>query len=707
MKLKVVLFTVLILGLGHNIYSQTVPQGISYQAVMRDNAGQPLASQAVTVRFSIRQNAPNGVIHWQETHAVTTNQYGLFLANIGQGTSTGSGSLASFSAIDWSTGLYFVEVEGNDGGGFVNLGTSQLLSVPYALHARTVEVDEVDDADNDPTNEIQSLSIIGNDLSISGGNTISLPAGTVYTAGAGIDVTGSVITNTSMNTDNQTLTLTGNDLSITNGNTVTLPGGSVSSVDMVVPSHFTLSGNPITTSGTFNLGWQNVSNNVVLAGPNNFGGQPNFRLLVPNDIPSLDALKITTGTFPLARGGTNASLTAVNGGMVYSTGTAMAITPAGTAGQILQSNGAAAPTWVTAPIGLPTGTSGQTLRHNGAGWVANNTIFNNGTNVGIGTTNPLARLHIEGVSPAMLIRETSPTNGSALVMESDRQYVLLSNESGFFRIEDNTAGLSRFNISPTGNVGIGNTNPQAKLDISGGITYFRPNSGDLNKILVQDNIGSAMRIYTDASVGTSYDLVLGTYPNGHLDQLFLKQSNANVGIGNNNPTQKLHVSGNVMIPSANEYMYEVPKTKYLFIPHVAFETENQNTANFDKGNFAVFGHFSTGASCGYASAPVHLPQGARITEVRYYVMDNNSGGDVCDDLNLTMVRYQPSTGTNSGLVSQFTSLASPAIQQIFQTMNELVDNSQYTYKVTFRGTGSTNTTRLYGVRITYTIANAE
>ncbi|MFN3916094.1 MAG: hypothetical protein ACK4K0_00005, partial [Flavobacteriales bacterium] len=160
--IKLIFICILIRFFG--VFSQTVPQGISYQAVMRDNTGQPLASQAITVRFSVRQNAPNGAIHWQEIHAVTTNQYGLFLANIGQGTSTGTGSLASFSAIDWSTGVYFVEVEGNDGGGFVNLGTSQLLSVPYALHARTVEIDEVNDADNDPTNELQTISLNGNNV---------------------------------------------------------------------------------------------------------------------------------------------------------------------------------------------------------------------------------------------------------------------------------------------------------------------------------------------------------------------------------------------------------------------------------------------------------------------------------------------------------------------------------------------------------------
>lgn len=67
--------------------------------------------------------------------------------------------------------------------------------------------------------------------------------------------------------------------------------------------------------------------------------------------PSWGKIGLTThvsGTLPLANGGTNAALTAVNGGAVYSTGSALAVTAAGTAGQVLTSNGAAAPMWADA-----------------------------------------------------------------------------------------------------------------------------------------------------------------------------------------------------------------------------------------------------------------------------------------------------------------------------------------------------------------------
>ncbi|MDP3093719.1 MAG: hypothetical protein Q8N16_03050, partial [bacterium] len=66
------------------------------------------------------------------------------------------------------------------------------------------------------------------------------------------------------------------------------------------------------------------------------------------------------------------------------------------ANKVLTSNAVGLATWTTPASGLPTGTSGQTLRHNGTNWIANSLIFNNGTNVGIGTASPVVRLHVYG-----------------------------------------------------------------------------------------------------------------------------------------------------------------------------------------------------------------------------------------------------------------------------------------------------------------------
>ena len=70
-----------------------------------------------------------------------------------------------------------IEVDPSNGTDFTHLGTSPLLSVPYALIARSVEEDMIEDADADPNNEIQVLNLAGSDLSLSqGGGTVTLPA---------------------------------------------------------------------------------------------------------------------------------------------------------------------------------------------------------------------------------------------------------------------------------------------------------------------------------------------------------------------------------------------------------------------------------------------------------------------------------------------------------------------------------------------------
>ncbi|MBX2958902.1 MAG: putative metal-binding motif-containing protein [Flavobacteriales bacterium] len=112
------------------------PQSFEYQAVVRDASGNILVSQAVGVQITLKQGSTSGTNVYQETFSSTTNLYGLVNLQIGTGT-TGD----DFNTIDWANGPYFVEVALDVTGGtsYSVMGTSQLLSVPYALHAKTVE----------------------------------------------------------------------------------------------------------------------------------------------------------------------------------------------------------------------------------------------------------------------------------------------------------------------------------------------------------------------------------------------------------------------------------------------------------------------------------------------------------------------------------------------------------------------------------------
>jgi len=124
--------TLMLLIIAGKISAQ-VPQAFNYQAVARDASGNILKSQTIGIKLLIHQGSSSGTIVYSETHASTTNQFGLFTLSIGQGTPLG----AAFSTISWSTGNYWIQVQMNTNGGttYTDMGTSQLLSVPYAMYA--------------------------------------------------------------------------------------------------------------------------------------------------------------------------------------------------------------------------------------------------------------------------------------------------------------------------------------------------------------------------------------------------------------------------------------------------------------------------------------------------------------------------------------------------------------------------------------------
>jgi hypothetical protein len=113
--------------------SAQTPNTFKYQAVVRDNAGQVVVNKTVGFRISILQTSATGAVVFSETHSAQTNTFGLVNLEIGAGTIVSG----AFSGIDWGSDSYFVKIEldDNNDGLFAEMGTSQLLSVPYALYA--------------------------------------------------------------------------------------------------------------------------------------------------------------------------------------------------------------------------------------------------------------------------------------------------------------------------------------------------------------------------------------------------------------------------------------------------------------------------------------------------------------------------------------------------------------------------------------------
>ncbi len=114
-----------------------VPQGISYQAIALNGSGNAVVSSNVGIRLSILDNSASGAVLYTETHTAVTNAQGLFNLVIGQGTPT----VGVFSALKWETNAKYLKVEMDAAGGtsYVLVGTTQLLSVPYALYAGKVD----------------------------------------------------------------------------------------------------------------------------------------------------------------------------------------------------------------------------------------------------------------------------------------------------------------------------------------------------------------------------------------------------------------------------------------------------------------------------------------------------------------------------------------------------------------------------------------
>ena len=115
-----------------NVHAQA-PLGFNYQGVALTNAGTPIASKVISLRIALIESQQLGTVRYQEVHNVNTDAYGQFSVIIGNGqVSTGK-----MTDVQWSKFPYYMKVELDLTGGtaYVFVGTSQLLSVPYALYA--------------------------------------------------------------------------------------------------------------------------------------------------------------------------------------------------------------------------------------------------------------------------------------------------------------------------------------------------------------------------------------------------------------------------------------------------------------------------------------------------------------------------------------------------------------------------------------------
>ena len=206
-------------------------------------------------------------------------------------------------------------------------------------------------------------------------------------------------------------------------------GGTVTSVGLALPTEFTVSGSPVIGSGTLTGAWANQNQNLVFSSPDGSSGTPSFRALVSDDIPNLDAGKITTGTFtasqipsldagkittgifPVSRGGTGVGTVTANG-LLYGNGTDPLNILAPQNSSYLTSTAGGVPQWSALPGGgflSGTGTSGQVAFYNGTSTLTGSNDFTwNGTLLSVtGNLTATGTTTLSGLSTAGIVKNSA------------------------------------------------------------------------------------------------------------------------------------------------------------------------------------------------------------------------------------------------------------------------------------------------------------
>jgi hypothetical protein len=145
------------------------PQGFNYQATVRNSSGALITNQNVYFKFNVMLNSSTSVPVYGETHYVPTDDLGAVNLVIGQGSAT----TGTFADINWGTGNYYLGIELDTGASYVAMGTTQLLSVPYALYANSSGNSNFD---------LPNGTNIGDTLSWIWNGSVWVPTSTISTA---------------------------------------------------------------------------------------------------------------------------------------------------------------------------------------------------------------------------------------------------------------------------------------------------------------------------------------------------------------------------------------------------------------------------------------------------------------------------------------------------------------------------------------------
>ena len=240
---KIKLLFTLFLWLTISIHAQVPPNAFNYSAVARDAAGEPIATTTIGIQVSILQSSTIGSAIYVENHFVNTDDFGLFNLIIG----AGAAQIGTMENIAWDTDNFYLQIgmDANGGTNFLTMGTTQFLSVPYALHAATAD------------------SLIGGEPSFSGGYN---------------DLINQPITVDSLSTNNDTIYLS-------NGETFITGGGSGGTDNLASPTITTNTVIDITSnSATFGGEISNANENQIVERGIVYSTSPNPNIALSDNI---------------------------------------------------------------------------------------------------------------------------------------------------------------------------------------------------------------------------------------------------------------------------------------------------------------------------------------------------------------------------------------------------------------------------------------
>jgi hypothetical protein len=467
-------------GFMYNAHAQA-PQRFNYQGVARDASGTELVNITVGLRLTIRVGSASGTSVYQETHTPTTNAFGVMSVQVGGG-SGGSG----FSSIDWGSDSYYLQAELDPAGGttYQNMGTSQLLSVPYALYAANGGSGSGSSASLD-----QAYDAGGSGA----GRTVTADAGALKIQGTdGVLVTGIYNTGATLEASGEGARM------FFNPRKAAFRAGRVKDV-----------------SGSESQSWNesNVGTTSVAMGFNPVASGDQAIALGTAPTASGPS-SIAIGTTALASGQSSTAFGSINAHATGDFSTAIGNNATATgSGSLAAGNKVRALSFGETALGYNSSVS-ITPTPNPSSWVDTDrllvvgngspngpqastgsdalVILKNG-NTGIGASNPKSKLHLHA-EPGADIQITDGTTGTtafdglAVYYNSSGAHV---NNQEVTPLIFYTSSVERIVVSPSGNVGIGVLAPTAaKLEVNGQVKISGGAPG-VGKVLTSDANGLA------------------------------------------------------------------------------------------------------------------------------------------------------------------------------------------------------------------------